>query len=135
MSLEANVKAVRDFVASVVRDVWTDVEFSVQDPELAYTGAFAQISLSSMVFDSETVGSDVAALTFSIYSRRPIATLSSNAKIEKATALRVGLLAAVNPGGVGYQPMVSRADFAQDDTLDGFWELGIRYTVNVSAPR
>lgn len=135
MAFDTDAKAIRDYVAGVVNSVWTDVEFSVEDPEKAYTGACAQISLRSIEFSEQTVGGDQAMLEFSIYSRRPISTLSSDAKIEKAHALRVGLLASVNPASVGYMPMVSRADFAQDDTVDGYWELGMTYRVMLSAAR
>lgn len=135
MALDTDIKAIRDYVAAAVSaNLESGVEFSVEDPEQVFPGSYAQVTLQGIDFDTETVGSDVARVTFFIYTRRT-GTVTSNAKIEKAVALRLGLLASINPGNVGYQPMVSRADFAQDDTTDGFWEMGLTYSVNVTAPR
>jgi hypothetical protein len=135
MSLKANIKTIRDYLVTQTKSAWSGVTVSHEPSELTDATPTAMINLTNVSLEAETVGVDMARLRFDIVGRFAKVSNLSDAMIDRATDLRVALLATVNPGSVGYLTTVSEVLLTQEDGRDGFYEIGVAFECMVSAPR
>lgn len=135
MSLESDIKTVRDYVVGVVDATWTDVRVTHEDPKKPNTPPVAWVRQGPPDFQSETVSVDVCTLSFTIHGKWNT-SLSDNQRIDKAAQLRTALLANKNPGSVGYLTEASEfTGYSETDMLDPSKEVGVLYMVRIRVPR
>lgn len=135
MSLKANTKAVRDYLVTQTMSAWSGVTVSHEPSEATDPLPTAMVNIVGMDISAESVGIDMAQLTFVIAGRFAKVSNLSDAMIDRASDLRVAILSAVNPGNVGYNPYVTRVNFEQGSPLDSVYEVEVTYEVIVQAPR
>lgn len=133
MSLESDIKAIRDYVVDATKATW-GVNVTHEDPKIVLPAPMAWIRQGPPDFQPETVNADVCTLSFTIHGR--FTSLSDNQRIDRAAQLRTALLASHQPAGVGYMPEATEfTGYTETDMLDPKKEVGVLYMVKIRAPR
>lgn len=135
MSLETNIKGVRDYIVTKVQAAWATTVVSHEPLELVEAAPIASVVLQSVEIRGETPVCDEAALSFKVSARWARATNVSDTVVEALTDLRLALLADHNAGGFGYLGMVTGMETALSDPLSEFVDFSLTYECRVTAAR
>jgi hypothetical protein len=134
MALETDIKTVRDYLMTKALATWTGVTMTHEVPKKVVAPPSGYIRQMNPTFESETVGSDVATLTFMIVGKW--ASLTDNQRIDYASQIRTAILADKYSGGPGYMPMCEQFEaFDNENYLDPTTEVGVLFMCKVNVPR
>lgn len=136
MSWSDDLVAVRGFVVDAMQAVWPAIPVALDALEGDLGVPIARVVTRELEFHSDSVLVDRLVCLFEIRVRRLVESgVVSEALLGDAAAMRVALLADLNPAGVAELPMVRKVWIEQESVGDEEFELRMEFSCEICAER